>query len=141
MTQSVKCLLLFKENPIFGVGIGGVGPHLHKVLENGVVATTLKEMEIHDPTNVFTEILASLGLVGLMVFGFLFYKYWILFKEVMQKSLSLTIDERRTAIALMLSLVCTLIVLQFNQGLFRSYIWVHAAITLSYLRSLQRGRS
>ncbi|MCX6990526.1 MAG: O-antigen ligase family protein [Chlamydiae bacterium] len=135
----VKCFLVFKENPIFGVGIGGVGPYFYEVIENGGVATTLKEMEKHDPTNVFTEILASLGLVGLMSFGFLFYRYWLVFKEVMQRSLSLTIAERRTAIALMISLICTLIVLQFNQGLFRNYIWVHAAITLSYLRSLQRG--
>jgi len=130
---------IFLKNPFFGVGIGGVGPYLYRELENETVATTLSEMEKYDPTNVFSEILASLGLVGLMAFGFLFYKYWKVFKVVMQKSLSLTIEERRTAIALMLSLICTIIVLQFNQGLFRSYIWVHAAITLSYMHSLKRG--
>lgn len=134
----VKCLIVFKEHPIFGVGIGGVGPYLYKVLENRE-ATNLVEMEKYDPTNVFTEVLASLGLVGILAFGFLFYKYWRLFKEVMDKSLQISLEERRTAIALMISLICTLIVLQFNQGLFRSYIWVHASITFSYLRSLQKG--
>lgn len=135
----IKALIVFRENPIFGVGVGGIGPYLFRTLEKGNVATTLKEMERYDPTNVFSEILASLGLIGMVAFGFLFYKYWKVFKTVMQKNITISIQERRKAIALMLSLICTIIVLQFNQGLFRSYIWVHAAITLSYLRSLQRG--
>jgi O-antigen ligase len=133
----VNCLEVFKENPIFGVGIGGIGPYLYPIFENKEIAITLKQMEKYDPTNVLSEILASLGLVGMGVFGFIVYQFWDIFIKTMRNSLPIALHERRIGIALIISLVCVIIVLQFNQGLFRSYVWTHAAITLSYLRTLQ----
>jgi hypothetical protein len=135
---ALDCLEIFINNPIFGVGIGGVGPYLYTIFENGSKAVTLKEIELYDPTMVFPEILASLGLVGLFAFGFLFHRFWNIFKSVMNKSLPISLEERRTAIALMISLFCTIFVLQFNQGIFRSYVWLHAAVVMGYFRSLIR---
>ena len=135
---ALDCLEIFMNNPLFGVGIGGVGPYLYSAFENGSKAVTLKEIELYDPTMVFPEILASLGIFGLFAFAFLFYRFWNIFKAVMDKSLPISLEERRTAIALMISLVCTIFVLQFNQGIFRSYIWLHGALVLGYFRSLTR---
>lgn len=132
----VNAISVFIEHTLFGVGIGGVGPYLFDMFEHGAVAEGLLEVERYDPTNAATELLASLGLVGLLGYGVLIWRFWQVFKMTMHKSLHITVEERRLAIAFMLSVVCSLCVLQFNQGLFRSYIWLHAGLCFGYLNCL-----
>ncbi len=128
ITNAVK---VFLANPLFGVGLGGVGPYLF--LENqGYSATKLQEMERYDPTNVATEILASLGIFGFLCFSILAISFFSLFRKIK--------PQNQTATALFIALITSLIVLQFNQGLFRSYIWVTGGITFGYLSSLQHSK-
>ncbi len=125
---------VFTQHPILGVGIGGVGPYLYSRFDAGAVAVHLQDVEKYDPSNVFSEILASLGLIGACVFCLIVRSYWKVFRQAMDPILMIPIDERRRIIALFLSLLTLMIVLQFNQGLFRSYVWVHAAMVLGYTR-------
>ncbi len=131
----VNAVKVFWQNPVFGVGVGGVGPYLYLEKE-GAYASTLQEVERYDPTNVFTEVLASLGVFGLLCFAFLGYQFFKAFKRF--KNSELSPEIKRVGTALFLSLATTLIVLQCSQGLFRSYIWVQAAITLAYLNKPQK---
>ncbi|MFI5333804.1 MAG: hypothetical protein ACHQT8_01395, partial [Chlamydiales bacterium] len=50
---------------------------------------------------------------------------------------SLSLDERKMAYGLIFSLLVLILELQFNQTLFRTYIWVHAAMTYGFLHKLQ----
>jgi hypothetical protein len=135
----VNCWKIFLEHLFFGVGIGGVGPYISvKNSCDGAVPQTLKAVEAHDPTNVFTEVLASLGLVGLIGLVILAWAFYKAFRKVIA-SRAISADEKSTAEALFISLIVLLIVLQFNQGLFRPYIWIHAGIVYGYLHS--RGLS
>jgi hypothetical protein len=132
----VSCFKLFVEYPVLGVGVGGVGPHLF--VKNSFYDTnpvTLQEVESFDPTNVFTEILASLGIVGLVGFIALFFAFYRSFKKMVVNS-HISQQEKMVAIALFISLIVMLFVLQFNQGLFRPYIWIHAGIIYGYLKRL-----
>jgi len=128
---------VFIEHPWFGVGVGGVGPFLFQKENSTNVSEVTKEMLIpYDPTNVLTELLASMGVVGTLAFAVFFFLYFKRFYSVTRIK-ELTMEEKGTIYALLVSLLVMLIVLQFNQNLFRSYVWVHMAFCLGYSVSLR----
>ncbi len=131
----VNSLKVFAENKWFGVGLGGVGPTIYGEKNGGMTfysSLSLEELEIYDPKNVLTEILASLGLFGFLSFAILGWTFIRLFNLFLKTS-SISKEDKKRGCGLFISLVTCIIVLQFNSGLFRSYIWVHAAITFAYL--------
>ena len=123
----VASIKTFLKHPIFGAGLGGVSTE--RFVAESTYDTkliTLQEFEAFDPTNAFTEILASLGVIGLVAFiylGIVFYRAF------------LDAQDKQRGTALFLSLIVMLIALQMNQGLFRPYVWIHAAIVYSFLIS------
>ncbi len=132
----VACWNIFLEYPIFGIGIGGVGPYYFiKSAYYDIVPLTLTEVEMYDPTNVFTEVLASLGLVGMIGLVMLSWVFYRAFRKVII-SPTVSAEEKSTSQALFISLIVVLIVLQMNQGLFRPYIWIHAGMVYGYLHRL-----
>jgi hypothetical protein len=132
----VSCWRVFSEHPLLGVGVGGVGPYVFaKSSWYDTYPMTLQEVESFDPTNVFTEILASLGIVGLIGFIALFFVFYKTFKGVLFKD-QVCRSDKIIASALVTSLAITLFVLQFNQGLFRSYVWIHGGLVYGYLNYL-----
>lgn len=133
---------VFLENPFFGVGIGGVGPLIYQNLFfNGDVSLSIHEpyakmFDYFDPTNVFSELLGSIGCIGLVAFVWLGYSYLRYMHTIMKKQ-ELSNEEKSISFGLLVSVLVMLIVLQFNQNLFRSYIWVHLGICLGYVYSLK----
>lgn len=114
---------IFTENPFFGIGLGSFPPVLYSAYLNGnekfrFFESQLKEMTLpplkyFEPTNVLTEVLASLGVFGAAAFGYLLFLFF---------------SRARQAVPWALSLIVMLVLLQFNQGVLRTYIWVHLAI-------------
>lgn len=92
--------------------------------------------EPYDPTNVFLEILSSLGCVGLIAFICFFYFYYRYIFEIAKQN-QIPVEEKSKIYGLLVSIGVMLIVLQFNQNLFRSYVWVHLAICLGYMFCLK----
>lgn len=131
----------FIENPLLGVGLGGVGPYLYQK-RTGIdpVGLELNVFEGFDPTNVLTEVLASLGLVGII--GFILLGRWVfqLFKSVHDAPF-IEVQDKKISTALFISLIVVVIELQFNQGLFRNYIWAHTGIVCGYLARLKKEYS
>ncbi len=128
----VNAWKVFLENPFLGVGLGGVGPYLYQEIllkQAFLQEVTLEEVLPYDPTNVLTEILASLGLFGFFGFILLGLSLYYVFKKTVENPL-LPLQERNRIIALFLSLLISLCVLQFNQNIFRNYLWVHTALCL-----------
>jgi len=134
---AIRAWEVFKQYPIFGRGVGGVGPHYYYAHHNVAEGTKLSllQLEKYDPTNVFTEILGTLGLFGALAIGTFIYFF---VKEL--RKLVLLDDKYRKekiiAVSLILSWIIQLLVLQFNQGLFRNYIWIHSGIVLGYMHKL-----
>lgn len=128
---------VFCDCPFFGVGIGGIGPYLFYkndvgMMPEGSLGLNLQEVEIYDPKNVATEILGGLGLFGLVAFFWFISVLYKRFKAVF----FFPERERNIALSLFISLFVMILLLQFNSGLFRCYVWVHTAITLGYSASL-----
>ena len=128
----------FLNHPILGVGLGGVGPQrFHDLSTYDNKIETLQEFEAFDPTNCFTEVLASLGLVGLIAFVYLGVVFYRAFQDVI-KDPTIDVGAKKMATALFLSLVVMIVALQMNQGLFRPYVWIHAAVVYGYYQRIKR---
>lgn len=131
----LRALEVFKEYPIFGRGIGGIGAHYYYIENNSLVGVQLSDLEPYDPTNVFTEILGTIGLFGMTAIGTFIYFF---IKELRKLVMLNTVyqKEKTIALSLVISWIVTLLILQFNQGLFRNYIWIHSGIVLGYMHKL-----
>lgn len=125
----VNAWTLFCEHPFFGVGLGAIPAYLYDAYLVGnekyiFFEQHLKEMTLHpfkyfEPTNVFSEVLASLGLFGMLAFGNFF---WAFFSKAKKWASEPHVSH------FLVSSVVMLVVLQFNQGVLRTYIWTHLAI-------------
>ena len=132
----VSACNVFLQNPFFGVGVGGVGPYIFKRISfYDTNPETLAELEACDPTTIFTEVLASVGMVGFLGFIVLAIVFYRAFKRVIVNA-DISQQNKLQSIALFVSLIVLLIVLQFNQGLFRPCVWIHAGIVYGYLYRL-----
>ena len=140
-TSLVLCFKVFLKHPILGVGLGGVGPYLYQQeTPYPVSADTLHEMQMYDPMNILTEMLASLGVVGLLAFMVIGWRFYRVFYPILQHP-NFSQEEKSHAIALFISLVMLIFVLQFNQGIFRPYVWIHAGIVYGIFHQLSQKAS
>jgi O-antigen ligase len=129
----VACCKMFIKHPILGAGLGGVSTErFQEESTYDFKMITLQEFEAYDPTNSLTEVLASLGLVGLMAFIYLGIVFYRAFQDVIKND-AIDLSVKKTATALFLSLAVMIIALQMNQGLFRPYVWIHAAVVYGFL--------
>jgi hypothetical protein len=132
---------IWLRHPLLGVGVGGMGPYFYYLKYLGesppdhAWEVSLKDLEQKGPMNVLTEIGASLGIVGLIAFGIWLRSLWKIAFPVLRSTL-LSEEEKKRAFSLFFSLIMIFILLQFNQGLFRPYIWVHVALVVGYFTKL-----
>jgi hypothetical protein len=133
IVSAVKVFLAF---PLLGVGMGGIGPYLFKnhffpAFDGSFIESDRGLFETYEPSNVMTEILGSLGLVGLLVFV-LFMRFLLKPIKRLAADPRVTLQERINLLAFLISILVMVICLQINQGLFRSYIWVHLGLGVGY---------
>lgn len=128
---------IFLRHPFFGVGLGGYPSYLMEAYLKGDTAFTFLNIhhsieEVQNPiklfeaTNVVTELLASLGLFGACALFSLLALVFLQAKKVLHY-------DKELVLSLLISVVMTLLILQFNQGLFRTYIWAHLALVFAFL--------
>jgi O-antigen ligase len=116
----LKVLHVFLDNPIVGVSLGGVDPHIASN-EGVFYSTEHNGMGIC----VFAEILAASGIIGFLIFIAFFIQ---LFKKNWQLSLMLQTKESYLLKGMLWALLFEIMILQFNQNILRSYFWMHIAI-------------
>lgn len=127
---------IFLENLCVGVGLGGCPPYLYTAWQAGdqqyiffdqhYDLSQINILKNFEPMNVFTEILASLGILGCLAFCFLTC-------VLLQKARQAFKQAPYYTLNLCVALFVMFCVLQFNQGILRTYIWTHLAITYALL--------
>jgi len=123
------CYTLFKQRPIIGYGLGGVA---HERVAQGLYLEKYNSptgevfWKAAEPTNLGTEILASLGLIGTAAFAILIF----LFTRCYFKRRSSCWDD-----AFFISVLVMLVTWQFNQSLMRPYTWTYFAFACAFLRT------
>lgn len=130
---------IFQSHPYFGIGLGAYPPYLYDAFLTGnaylnlrdtlVFSEALKPLKYFEPTNVFTEILASVGMIGALSF------IGVLFVFIARVKQAIKID-RTMGCSLLLSVIVMIIVLQINQGVFRTYVWAHLAFAFALVEKI-----
>ena len=75
LNEAITGIEIFKENPVFGVGLGGYG-FMFDQFEWDPDLSLYVQSERRIPNNVYVELLSETGIVGLVSF-FLFYWSWL----------------------------------------------------------------
>lgn len=134
---------LFCTSPLFGVGLRGFEEYGFRQAHFGHAdapiygAVNAREMFFaYTPSNVLMEMLTSLGFYGLCAFVLLGCVVWQMFHAAIQDR-RLGIHERGKLLSFLISIIVMLVCLQFNQELFRNYIWAHMGISIGYLISVR----
>ena len=140
-TGIINAVKVFCDYPLFGVGLGGVGPLVYSQemnLRHQAMLTELDRYEIHtlEPTNVFTEVLGCLGIYGFLGFALFIILLWRQFRIILNDN-RILIEEKVNVLAFLISIIVMIICLQINQGLFRGYIWVHIGIGIGYIYKIK----
>lgn len=132
--------LLFLKHPFFGVGLGNIPQALFAAwreqesgfiffVKEDLLFQAVNPLKYFEPSNVLTEILGTLGIFGLIAFFFLFITYFRQVKRAL--TLSISFEDKEIIFLFFISTVVMLLLLQLSQGLFRTYIWAHFAISYS----------
>ncbi|NGX59033.1 MAG: hypothetical protein KR126chlam3_00177 [Chlamydiae bacterium] len=143
--QIYNCFKIFIHHPLKGVGLGGVPVYLSERCVNGdpgYMFTLVQEraalsatnpVKYFEPSNITTEIIASLGLLGILAFSYLI-GYFVRSARQALRSKNLNQTQKHWILLFFISTLVTLMVWQFSQGLFRIYIWTHLGLFFAFLK-------
>lgn len=128
---------IFLENPLFGVSFGG-GPFYLSKKKTGYMTDLLdpETLSLYSPMNITTEILASVGFLGGLLFVCFLYLLAVNFRSALRIQ-CLTNEERITLISFALSICVLFFTLQFSQSIMRCYMWIHIGLFCGYIDHLK----
>lgn len=124
-----QTLLVWFDNPVFGVGLGGVWAKMSELTGERPAAAT--------GMNIFAEILAGTGVVGFSLF---FIYLIILLRACFSRANESENELTHCLRALGVGLILAMAILQFNQNILRVYIWNHFAIISIVVATVHRVR-
>ena len=143
----VNALKIFWRHPLWGVGLGGIPPYLYEawslreeafrfLVSNEVITNSPQPLKFFEPMNVTSELMASCGILGCAAFAFLLITYALRAKKALVNAAEL---HKHWIFLFLVSTLVMLVVLQFSQGLFRTYVWVHLALGLGLIHNAKEG--
>lgn len=124
LSAAIEVLSAFSRSPIIGYSLGGIPSAIGR--GRGIVVTSFEQAKSLEGQNVFTEVLAASGLIGII--PFITYIILVIWKPL---ELSTRIREHSDSTllrSLVYSFLAVLLILQFNQNILRLYFWLHLAI-------------
>lgn len=148
VVQTLNSFVAFLDAPVIGQGLGGVGQYLYDQYLGGreLLFSPSRPFDadpvpkFFEPMNVTTELLASYGIIGSIIYLSLFF---IVIKDAVRflTNSSAPPPIIRLVYVLLVAVVVMIIWQNVNQGLFRTYTWFFIgmvdAIRLSFENSSQ----
>lgn len=124
---------VFAEHPVIGRSLGGVSYAIGQL--HGEDLHSFEESKQFEGMNIFAEVLAASGIVGVIPFV-------VFLVALIRKPLKLAEIATPNYAALLRSLVRSLLfvvaILQFNQNILRPYLWIHVAILATVYAAVKR---
>lgn len=129
--------LMFKDNPLLGVGLNNYAVHYQKYSRQLGIDSRLEDRAAH---NLYLEIAAETGLLGLSAFGILLA---LTFSGLIraQKSLSQTghWHEANMVSSFMIGIVGYLVASLFLHAAYPRYLWLLLGIALAVAQIISNG--
>jgi hypothetical protein len=126
ITEFIDTLKAFLKSPFIGYSLGGIPSAIAKV--RGTRIGTQYQAKDYEGMNIFAETLAASG-----IFGFIFFISFLII--IFYKTNRLIKDLRPVnpqfstlLLALLLGLLFELLILNMNQNILRTYLWIHIGI-------------
>jgi hypothetical protein len=124
-------LKVFYRSPLIGYSLGGIAPAIGRMYGVDVYDTDIAKR--FEGMNVYAEVLAATGIIGMILFLLYFIS---LFVASIKKFMTSNLDETRRQIilGLFISLLIELFSLNFAQTITRIYLWVHIGMLSAALK-------
>ena len=120
----IDTLQVFMDSPLRGVSLGGVSSAIAKQYE--VVVTNQSDAKSFEGMNVFAEVLAASGLIGVIPFIIFLLSIYMNVKRI--ASMVNFREYKIWLLGLLEAFIFLLIILQFNQNILRPYLWLHISM-------------
>lgn len=118
---------LFIKSPFIGYSLGGLPPAIGEL--KGIIVNTTELVKENTGINVFMEILAASGVIGMIPILFYLYK---LVRDPFRLSQKIEDKFKKNILLGMIwAFLFELAILQFNQNILRPYFWIHIAVLSS----------
>ena len=127
---------VIKENPIYGVSLGGVAPAIGGTY--GVTVTNQEVAKEYEGLAVFVEVLAASGFIGFI--PFVLYIVTMIYRPFKRAAVIQNLAQKDMLRSMTYALMCLLLILQLNQNILRPYLWFHIAC-LCAIYAVARGVS
>jgi hypothetical protein len=131
-----ECWEIFWDHPFLGTGLGGMAKYY--IQKHGLLISQDDPdiLNFGIASNVSMEVLASLGILGILAFCGFFFTLWKNSRNTLRIP-DLTSEERINVLSLIISLCVMFFTLQFSQSIMRAYTWLHVGVCVGYFKYLQ----
>lgn len=123
---------VFAEHPVIGRSLGGVSYAIGQL--HGEDLHSFEASKQFEGMNVFAEVLAASGIAGIVPFIIFLAA---LIRRPLKLAKAAAPDYSGLLRSLVRSLLFVLAILQFNQNILRSYLWIHVAILAAVYAAAQ----
>jgi O-antigen ligase len=123
-SEMADVLRVFGRSPIIGYSLGGVAPAIARL--RGGSAETLAAAKESEGMNIFAEVLAASGIVGVIPFAL--YVALLIVAPTRRARRVRDPELRTLLVGMTAALAMELLILQFNQNILRLYLWLHISL-------------
>jgi len=115
-----EAYMVFTARPLLGVGVGAYG---NAALQLGLANIEEKRAKEHKTTNLYTEVAAEMGIIGLMALA-----VWIMFPILIHWRKPIY----RPSIGILIGYLVLVVTFPLIQTWWRPYIWIPWILAVSY---------
>lgn len=135
MERMIDTIQVFSNSPFVGVSLGGVSPAIAE--QYGRIVTTQAEAKSFEGMNIFAEVLAASGLIG--VIPFILFFTTIYNNVIILSKNRISREHRIWLLGALQALFFLLLILQFNQNILRPYLWLHISMICALYSTINRA--
>ena len=136
----LQTMSVFVDHPVnwfIGVGLGAIGAYMvNRPGQFGITASSFEKIWSVEPSNVATEALAGMGIIGFIIGAWLLAYIAI---RLWRISFDSRVSEKYRIISqsLLWSYLLQILILQFNATFLRPYIWFHIGLCIAMVHCME----
>ncbi len=136
----LETMRVFVDHPVnwfIGVGLGAIGAYMvNRPDQFGFTASSFEKIWSIEPSNVATEALAGMGIIGFIIGTWLLISIGVKLWRISTDS-RISQKYRTIGQSLFWSYLLQILILQFNATFLRPYIWFHMGLCIAIIHCME----